>query len=142
MEINGIAHIQLSVRNVETSKKFYEPLLHFLGLQTLIESDAFFYCIGARTGVSISPVDPRHADDTFDQRRVGLHHVCFRAREREDIDRVHEFAKGLGATIVHGPREDAFAPGYYSVLFEDPDGIRIEVNFVPGKGFLATRESA
>jgi hypothetical protein len=25
-------------------------------------------------------------------------------------------------------------PGYYSVLFEDPDGIRLEVNHVPGKG--------
>jgi hypothetical protein len=24
------------------------------------------------------------------------------------------------------------------VLFEDPDGIRLEVNFVPGKGLLAT----
>ena len=30
----------------------------------------------------------------------------------------------------------AWAPGYYSVLFEDPDGIRIEANFVPGKGRL------
>jgi len=29
-----------------------------------------------------------------------------------------------------------FAPGYYSVLFEDPDGIRVEVNHVPGRGHL------
>jgi hypothetical protein len=28
-------------------------------------------------------------------------------------------------------------PGYYYVLFEDPDGIRLEVNFVPGAGLLA-----
>ena len=28
------------------------------------------------------------------------------------------------------------APGYYSVLFEDPDGIRLEVCFVPGAGLL------
>src|SRR5437870_12854451 len=43
----------------------------------------------------------------------------------------------LAAGIVHRP-EDAphFAPGYYSVLFEDPDGIRVEVNHVPGKGHL------
>ncbi len=27
--------------------------------------------------------------------------------------------------------------GYYYVLFEDPDGIRLEVNFVPGAGLLA-----
>ena len=30
-----------------------------------------------------------------------------------------------------------WAPGYYSVLFEDPDGIRLEVNHVPGAGVLA-----
>ena len=44
----------------------------------------------------------------------------------------------LGATIVHAPEEVPWAPGYYSVLFEDPDGIRLEVNHVPGKGLLAT----
>jgi len=36
---------------------------------------------------------------------------------------------------VHPPEDGSeFAPGYYSVLFEDPDGIRVEVNYVPGKG--------
>jgi hypothetical protein len=43
----------------------------------------------------------------------------------------------IGAHIVHPPREDRFAPGYYSVLFEDPDGTRLEINHVPGKGLLA-----
>jgi catechol 2,3-dioxygenase-like lactoylglutathione lyase family enzyme len=28
-------------------------------------------------------------------------------------------------------------PGYYSVLFEDPDGMRLEISHVPGKGLLA-----
>ncbi len=31
--------------------------------------------------------------------------------------------------------EGDFAPGYYFFVFEDPDGIRLEVNFIPGKGF-------
>jgi hypothetical protein len=43
----------------------------------------------------------------------------------------------MGATVVRGPAEGTWAPGYYSVLFEDPDGIRLEVNFVPGAGLLA-----
>ena len=43
----------------------------------------------------------------------------------------------LGATIIRAPREDQWAPGYYSLLFEDPDGIRLEINHVPGKGLLA-----
>ena len=47
-----------------------------------------------------------------------------------------EVVRQLGATIVHPPEEGAYAPGYYSLLFEDPDGIRLEINFVPGKGLL------
>ena len=41
----------------------------------------------------------------------------------------------LGANIIRAPREDSWAPGYYSLL-EDPDGIRLEINHVPGKGLL------
>ena len=58
------------------------------------------------------------------------------ARSREGVDEAHEFVKKLGAKIIHGPEEAVWAPGYYSVLFEDPDGIRLEINFVPGKGLL------
>jgi hypothetical protein len=50
---------------------------------------------------------------------------------------VYGFLKTIGAKIVHPPETGSWAPGYYSVLFEDPDGIRIEVNHVPGKGLLA-----
>jgi predicted lactoylglutathione lyase len=63
--------------------------------------------------------------------------VCFRAREREEVDEAHAFLVELGATIVHPPQDDEWAAGYYSVLFEDPDGVRLEINHVPGKGLLA-----
>jgi len=71
------------------------------------------------------------------QQRVGLHHLCLRARSREDVDRVAALLKEMNATIVRGPMEGSWAPGYYYVLFEDPDSIRLEVNFVPGAGVLA-----
>ena len=71
------------------------------------------------------------------QRRVGLHHLCLRARSREDVDRCAALLKQIGAKIVRGPLEGTWSPGYYYVLFEDPDGIRLEVNFVPGAGLLA-----
>lgn len=140
--INGIAHIQLTVSNMSRSVPFYEKLLHSLGMSTLIRSPDMFYCIGGRTGVAVSPVSSEYASDAFVQRRVGLHHLCFRAKSREDVDGIHEVARSLGAKIVHPPREDRWAPGYYSVLFEDPDGIRIEANYVPGKGHLANRDDA
>ena len=89
-----------------------------------------------RTGVGIRRASAEHEGTPFDPYRSGLHHVCFRARSREDVDRIHDFAVEIGAYIVHPPREDDWAIGYYSVLFEDPGGLRLEVNFVPGKGNL------
>jgi len=135
VEVNGIAHIQLNVNKPE-SLQFWERLCHFLEMKTLISGDDVRYCIGSRTGilVRLAPIDKR--DQLFDQNRCGLHHLCFRARRREDVDAIHAFAvSALQARVVHAPEPgEQFAPGYYSVLLEDPDGIRVEVNFVPGKG--------
>jgi len=136
MEINGLAHVQLTVGDFEAARAFYGRLLPFLGLTPVMDADGFYYCVGGRTGVAISRADEEHRGTRFVQRRVGLHHVCFRARERADVDRVHAFVVELGAAVVHAPEEGYWAPGYYSVLFEDPDGIRLEVNHVPGKGLL------
>lgn len=139
--INGIAHIQLSVASMERSVPFYRKLLPSLEMMILVDSDQMFYCIGGRTGVAISPIDPEFKDQPYHQRRAGLHHVCFRARSREDVDAIYQTALELEAKIIHPPQEDGWAPGYYSVLFEDPDGIRLEANFVPGKGHFAVESN-
>jgi catechol 2,3-dioxygenase-like lactoylglutathione lyase family enzyme len=139
MDINGVAHIQLTVGNFDACQPFYEKLLVFLGMTPVMRADGFFYCVGGRTGVAISQADEPHRSQRFVQRRVGLHHICFRARERTDVDAVHAFLLGMNAKIVHPPEDGPWAPGYYSVLFEDPDGIRLEVNHVPGKGLLSPK---
>jgi catechol 2,3-dioxygenase-like lactoylglutathione lyase family enzyme len=90
--------------------------------------------IGGRTAVAITRSSEANRKDDFDQRRIGLHHLCFRARSKEEIDSLYAFLVQRGVRIVHPPEDGSWAPGYYSVLFEDPEGIRLEVNFVPGKG--------
>ena len=134
--INGIAHLQLTVSDMARSRPFYKTLLHSLEMVTRIDSDTYFYCIGGRTGVAIAPSGDEFKGIAFDQQRPGLHHLCFRAVSRADVDAIYQTALGLGARIIRAPQEDSWAKGYYSVLFEDPDGIRIEANFVPGKGHL------
>ena len=47
---------------------------------------------------------------------------------------LHALVVELGAHVVHAPEEAGWVPGYYSLLFEDPDGIRLEVDHVPGRG--------
>jgi catechol 2,3-dioxygenase-like lactoylglutathione lyase family enzyme len=136
MEMNGIAHIQLTVNDFAAARHFYGKLFAWLEMTVVFDSPQVFYGVGSRTGLAISPRDPEFSDERFEQRRIGLHHLCFRARRREDIDAMHEFLKEIGARIVRPPGEANWAPGYYSVLFEDPDGIRIEANHVPGRGNL------
>lgn len=139
MEINGIAHTFLTVSDFQRCKPFYERLLHYLGMQTVLDMDGMLYCVGGRTALGIMRADDAHRDERFVQQRVGLHHICFRARAREDVDEVYRFlVDELAAKIVHPPEDGPWAPGYYSVLFEDPDGIRLEVNFVPGRGLLTS----
>ena len=135
---NGIAHIQLTVRDVARSRPFYHRVLHeTFGMTIQYDNPEVFYCIGGRTGIVIRAAAPEHADTSFDQWRIGLHHFCFRLRSREDIDALHAVLVDMGASIVRAPEPGAWAPGYYSVLFEDPDGIRIEAVFIPGAGNLA-----
>jgi catechol 2,3-dioxygenase-like lactoylglutathione lyase family enzyme len=136
VELNGIAHIQLTAID-PASVPFWERLCHFLEMKTLIKADGIVYCIGSRTGILVRADAEARDRGRFDQNRAGLHHLCFRARQREDVDAIHRFlVDELRARIVHPPEDGAWAPGYYSVLFEDPDGVRIEVNHVPGKGHL------
>ena len=137
MEINGIAHVMLTVSDFDACKRFYERLLPFLGLRPVIDIDGWYYCVGGRTALGIMRAEDAYRGERFVQFRVGLHHVCFRVRERAEVDAIHAFLREIGAKIVHPPEEGTWAPGYYSVLFEDPDGIRLEVNHVPGKGLLA-----
>ncbi len=136
IEVNGIAHIQMTVNNIEECMPFWEKLCHFLEMKTLIKNDTTLYCIGSRTGILIREAPEEKKNVSFDQDTSGLHHFCFRARSRGDIDAIYEFVKTeLNPTFIHGPEEGShFAPGYYSILFEDPDGIRVEFNHVPGKG--------
>jgi catechol 2,3-dioxygenase-like lactoylglutathione lyase family enzyme len=136
IEINGVAHVILNVSAWEKCRPFYDALLPFLGLQCVFSGDDFIYYVGGRTAVGINRCAETHAAQRFDQASVGLHHVCFRCRSCADVDSVHAFLATQPIKIVHGPEEGSWAPGYYSVLFEDPAGIRLEVNHVPGKGVL------
>lgn len=137
IDINGMAHVILTVSRFDIAREFYRKLLPEFGMKVVFDGDGLFYCVGARTAIGIEPCDPQHAGERFVQQRVGLHHLCLRARSRDDVDRCAALLKEIGATIVRGPLEGNWAPGYYYVLFEDPDGIRLEVNHVPGAGVLA-----
>ena len=136
IEINGAAHIVLTVSQWEKARDFYSRLCPFLGMTKVYDGNDFLYHVGGRTALGIQRCAEEFADERFRQNRVGLHHACFRARSREDVDKAAEFLRDMGSFIDRGPMEGDWAPGYYFFVFEDPDGIRLEINYVPGKGLL------
>jgi catechol 2,3-dioxygenase-like lactoylglutathione lyase family enzyme len=134
MEVNGIARIFLTASNFERSREFYRKLLPFLGLTPVIDTETTYYCVGGRTAVEINAPGVEHAGSSFEQKRVGLHHLCFRARERADIDELHGFLCSLGVAIIRAPREDngrqdiirccskiPTASGWSSTMFRERD---------------------
>src|SRR2546430_2583306 len=106
MEINGIAHVILTSSRFAAAREFYGKLLPFLGMTAVVDIPEYFYCVGGRTALGIRPCAEVHRDQRFVQERVGLHHFCFRARNREGVDEAHAFLVAMGATIVHPPQEE------------------------------------
>ncbi|MGQ3101599.1 MAG: VOC family protein [Sphingopyxis solisilvae] len=137
-DLNGVAHVILTAGDFARSTAFWRDLIRYLDLKIVLDSDAMLYGVGGRTAIGIRTPSVKNAGKRFDQGAPGLHHACFRMRDRAAVDRLHAFLKDRSdVAIVHAPQEEPWAPGYYSVLFEDPDGIRIEFNHVPGAGLLA-----
>ncbi|MYK58573.1 MAG: VOC family protein [Rhodospirillaceae bacterium] len=136
IEINGAAHSILTVSQWDKARDFYSGLLPFLGLKKVYDGNNFLYHVGGRTAVGIQRCAEDYAGERFAATRVGLHHFCFRARSREDVDAAAAHVRSIGGFIDRGPLEGDFAPGYYYFVFEDPDGIRLEINYIPGKGLL------
>jgi catechol 2,3-dioxygenase-like lactoylglutathione lyase family enzyme len=136
VDINGLAHIILRVTRFEDCVSFYDELMPRLGLKAVLRTDDFVYYVGGRTAFGIRRPEPQFAGHAHEELAPGIDHVCFRARSREDVDALYPFVKEIGAEIVRTPEEGPWAPGYYSLSFRDPEGIRLEVNHVPGKGLL------
>ena len=136
--INGVAHVVLRVNRIVECIAFYDRLMPFLGLQPVQpRSEEFVYYVGGRTALALRPAEPEHAGAAFDETAPGLDHLCFRARSREDVDALYSLLQEMGAEMVRAPEEGPYAPGYYSLSFRDPEGIRLELNYVPGEGLLA-----
>jgi catechol 2,3-dioxygenase-like lactoylglutathione lyase family enzyme len=125
VEVNGMAHVVLTVSEFEKSRAFYCELLPFLGLQKVYDGNNFVYHVGARTALGLQRCADEHVGERFNPNRVGMHHLCFRARSREDVEAIAKKLREMDAFIDRGPIEGDWA------------GIRLEVNHVPGKGLLA-----
>jgi glyoxylase I family protein len=134
MAINttSIAHVRLTVTDIDQSRQFYDSVF---GWPILVEvpeqADAatremlsflfggVIYDLGG-TLIGLRPV----AADRFDEDRVGLDHLAFRVGSKDELDSAVDHLDFLG--IAHEPIKD-IGPAYI-LEFRDPDNIALELS--------------
>ncbi len=65
IEINGMAHVILTVSRFDVARDFYRKLLPQFGMKPMFDGDKFFYCVGGRTAIGIEPCDPGLGSEHF-----------------------------------------------------------------------------
>ncbi|MEZ0353096.1 VOC family protein [Mycobacterium sp. pR1184] len=127
----SIAHVRLTVTDVERSRRFYESVF---GWPVLLEvpdnadeatRNQFSFLYGGviydlgGTLLGLRPV----ASDRFHEDRCGLDHIAFRLANADELDTAAAHLDELG--IAHEPIKD-IGPSYI-LEFRDPDNIALEL---------------
>lgn len=132
--IDGVSHVRLTVRDIATSRAFYDGVFGWdVAFELPDDADEatreklwflFGGVIYAIPGglLGLRPVAP--GDDAFSEDRVGLDHLSFTVPDRGELDAATELLDSLG--VAHGGVKDA--GGMHILEFRDPDGIALELS--------------
>jgi glyoxylase I family protein len=128
---NSIAHVRLTVSDIERSRHFYESVFGWPVLLEVPENadtatrnqlaflfGGVIYDMGGAL-IALRPV----ATDRFHEDRCGLDHIAFRAVSKTELDSAATHLDDLG--IEHEPVKD-IGPSYI-LEFRDPDNIALEL---------------
>lgn len=137
MARRGLHHIEIVVSSLERSLPLYRELLEPLGYTELYEvvgerGEPVWDLDGEGVGASLSLRQAQSAAaGPYDRYTIGLHHLAFEAESREMVDERLAWARAQGLEIENEPQEWPYVPGYYAGFFHDPDGMKLEVVYVP-----------
>ena len=116
-----IDHLQLVVRDLPASRRFYTAVFGVLGIPLGGEGDDYFWA----DELFVSTPSSEAAQGQL----TGRHHLAYQARDRAMVDAFHAAALAAGGTDNGAPGERAYHPGYYGAFVLDPDGNNIEAVF-------------
>ena len=116
-----IDHLQLVVRDLAASRRFYDAVFEAVQVPLGGEGDDHFWF----DELFVSTTD----SDAAQGELTGRHHLAFQARDRAMVDAFHRAALAHGGRDNGAPGERAYHPGYYAAFVLDPDGNNIEAVF-------------
>jgi|SRR5262245_37749594 len=135
--VGGVHHVFLTVNELQRSRVFYEKLMPRLGYPAVWEypgaENVTVGFMGNCGSLWLKQAVAPFVGETFSKDRVGLCELAFRAESREQVDALARDVEGFGGAILDPPRDyPEYVPGYYAVFFTDPDGIKLELVYIPG----------
>lgn len=113
-----IDHIQLVVKDLDASRRFYSAALGSLNIPLGGVGEDFFWF----DELFISSANSIAAQGAL----TGRHHLAFQAQDRAMVEAFHAAALASGGRDNGGPGERPYHPGYYAAFVLDPDGNNIE----------------
>ena len=116
-----IDHIQLVVRDLEASRRFYEAAFQVLEIPLGGSGDDYFWA----DELFVSTAGSQAAQG----RLTGRHHLAFQAQGREQVEAFHHAGLAAGGADNGAPGDRPYHPGYYAAFLLDPDGNNIEAVF-------------
>ena len=109
-----IDHLQLVVRDLTASRRFYAAVFDVLGVPIGGEGDDYFWA----DELFVSTADSEAAQGKL----TGRHHLAFQASDRAMVDAFHKAALANGGSDNGAPGERPYHPGSYAAFVLDPDG--------------------
>jgi catechol 2,3-dioxygenase-like lactoylglutathione lyase family enzyme len=113
-----VDHIQLVVRDIEKSRRFYEAVFETLDIPLGGEAASHFWY----DELFVSTKDGPEALGEL----TGRHHLAFQAKDRATVDAFYKAGLANGGKDNGAPGERPYHPGYYAAFVADPDGNNIE----------------
>ena len=128
VEVIGIDHVYVTVRDLGASEGFYDRAMGVLGFRKrrgTIGGDPHVHYYNRQYGYSLRPA--REGARGHDPYAPGLHHFCFRVVDEAAVDRAAAELGQAGVDATQPRYYPEYAPDYYATFFADPDGVRLEV---------------
>lgn len=116
-----IDHIQLVVKDLAASKKFYMAVFNTLGIPLGGEGPDYFWV----DELFVSSANSKAALGKL----TGRVHLAFQAQDRDMVQKFYKAALEAGGKDNGAPGERPYHPGYYAAFVIDPDGNNIEAVF-------------
>lgn len=128
VEVIGIDHVYVTVRDLEASERFYDPVMGALGFRKRkgrMGGDPHVHYYNRHYGYSLRPA--REGAPDHDPYAPGLHHFCFRVVDEAAVDRAARELREAGVDATEPRCYPEYDEDYYATFFADPDGVRLEV---------------